>query len=139
MSITKCRAVRRIAHFKNLFAFAFDSRLIGMKDEQHRFMSILGQLPARLTAEQAGWVMNCQPHDIPALVAARLIKPLGNPAQNAIKFFATSELLERLQDRSWLAKVTVTISEHWQKQNRAKYSNRSVPVGGIQFNNRHEK
>ena len=51
-----------------------------MKEEQHRFLSLLGQLPARLTAEQAGWVLNCQAHDIPALVTARLLKPLGNPA-----------------------------------------------------------
>ena len=33
----------------------------------------LGQLPARLTAEQAGWVLNCQQHDIPALVSSRLL------------------------------------------------------------------
>jgi hypothetical protein len=32
----------------------------GMKEEQTRFLSLLGQLPARLTAEQAGWVLNCQ-------------------------------------------------------------------------------
>jgi hypothetical protein len=44
-------------------------------------------LPARLTAEQAAWVLNGQSHDVPILVAARLLKLLGNPAQNAIKFF----------------------------------------------------
>jgi hypothetical protein len=38
----------------------------GVKEEQARFLSLLGQLAARLTAEQAGWVLNCQPHDIPA-------------------------------------------------------------------------
>jgi hypothetical protein len=31
-------------------------------------------VPARLTAEQAAWVLNCQPHDIPILVAAKLLK-----------------------------------------------------------------
>ncbi|MBU6411555.1 MAG: hypothetical protein KGR98_14320 [Verrucomicrobia bacterium] len=31
-------------------------------------------MPARLTAEQAAWVLNCQPHDMPALVAARLLR-----------------------------------------------------------------
>jgi hypothetical protein len=35
-----------------------------MKEEQHRFLSLLGQLPARLTAEQAGWVLNCQSSDL---------------------------------------------------------------------------
>ena len=91
-----------------------------MKDDQLRFLAILGQLPARLTAEQAGWVLNCQPHDIPALVNARLLKPLGNPAQNGAKFFCTADILETLKDRSWLTKVTNTINQHWQRQNGRK-------------------
>src|SRR5580658_7724681 len=91
-----------------------------MKEEQQRFLSLAGQLPVRLTAEQAGWVLNCQPHDIPALIGARLLKPLGNPAQNGTKFFATAEILESSKDRSWLAKVTSTINQHWQRQNAHK-------------------
>ena len=93
-----------------------------MKDDQHRFLLVLGQLPLRLTAEQAGWVLNCQPHDIPALISARLLKPLGNPAQNGAKYFATADVLETAKDRSWLAKVTNTISQHWQHQNSRKKS-----------------
>src|SRR6267142_5850603 len=88
-----------------------------MREEQHQFLRLLGRLPARLTAEQAAWVLNCQPHDVPALVAARLLKPLGNPPPNGIKFFATSDLLEFAKDRAWLAKMTHTISQHWQKRN----------------------
>jgi hypothetical protein len=91
-----------------------------MKEEQQRFMSLLGQLPARLTAEQTGWVLNCQPHDIPALVTSRLLKPLGNPAQNGIKFFCTVDILELLKDRSWLTKMTNTINQHWHKKNSGK-------------------
>ena len=91
-----------------------------MKEEQHRFLSLLGQLPARLTAEQTGWVLNCQPHDIPALVTSRLLKPLGNPAQNGIKFFCTADILEVLKDRSWLTKMTNTINQHWHKKNSGK-------------------
>jgi len=34
-----------------------------MREDQHRFLTLLGQLPARLTAEQAAWVLNCQAHD----------------------------------------------------------------------------
>jgi hypothetical protein len=91
-----------------------------MKEEQQRFLSLLGQLPARLTAEQAGWVLNCQPHDIPALISARLLKPLGNPSQNSTKYFATADVLEITKDRAWLVKVTNTICQHWQKQNARK-------------------
>ena len=105
---------------KSLFAFWRGYDWQGMKDEHHKFLSLLGQLPARLTAEQAGWVLNCQAHDIPALVTARLLKPLGNPAQNSTKYFATADVLEICKDRTWLVKVTNTISQHWQHQNARK-------------------
>ncbi|MBE7499586.1 MAG: hypothetical protein HS113_04620 [Verrucomicrobiales bacterium] len=88
-----------------------------MKDEQHRFLSISGRLPARLTVEQVAWVLNCQPHDIAALVSARLLKPLGNPPVNGIKFFCTEDLLEQIKDRSWLTKVTNATVLHWQRRN----------------------
>jgi hypothetical protein len=91
-----------------------------MKEEQHQFLRLLGQLPARLTAEQAAWVLNCQPHDVPILVAARLLKPLGNPPPNGIKFFAASELLELVKDRTWLVKMTTAVNQHWHKQNARK-------------------
>jgi hypothetical protein len=93
---------------------------------------LLGQLPARLTADQAAWVLNCQPHDIPALVAARLLKPLGNPAANSVKFFATADLLESTKDRNWLVRVTSTINQHWHKQNARK---KNCPAGGLVFSN----
>lgn len=43
---------------------------------------------------------------MPILVAARIPKPLGNPPPNSVKFFAVAELLEKVKDRMWLAKVT---------------------------------
>jgi hypothetical protein len=91
-----------------------------MREEQHQFLRLLGQLPARLTAEQAAWLLNCQPHDVPTLVAARLLKPLGNPSPYNVKFFAASELLEQVQDRAWLAKVTNALNQHWQRRNARK-------------------
>jgi hypothetical protein len=33
------------------------------------FLSLFGQLPFRLTAEQAGWVLNSHAHDVPALIS----------------------------------------------------------------------
>ena len=104
-----------------------------MRDDQHRFLMLLGQLPARLTAEQAAWVLNCQPHDIPALVAAKLIKPLGNPPANGIKFFATAELLENSKDRNWLVRMSATIYQHWHKKNARKASGGAVAIPTISF------
>ena len=83
---------------------------------------LLGQLPARLTAEQAAWVLNCQPHDIPALVAAKLLKPLGDPPRNGVKYFATADLEERRRDIKWLARASDAIVHHWQNRNARKSS-----------------
>jgi hypothetical protein len=97
-----------------------------MRDDQNRFLLLLGQLPARLTAEQAAWVINCQPHDVPILVSARLLKPLGNPPPNGIKFFATTEVLELAKDRAWLAKMTNAVNHHWRNQNARRKSRESA-------------
>jgi hypothetical protein len=91
-----------------------------MRDDQHKFLLLLGQLPARLNVEQAAWVLNCQAHDVPALVAAKLLKPLGNPPQNGSKFFATVEVLEASQDRTWLGRMSATIYQYWHKKNASK-------------------
>jgi len=91
-----------------------------MRDDQNRFLALLGQLPARLTAEQASWVLNCQVSDVRILVAVKLLKPLGNPPANSVKFFATLELLELVKDRTWLARVTNALNQHWQTKNAAK-------------------
>ncbi len=91
-----------------------------MKEEQHHFLSLLGQVPARLTSEQVAWVLNCQPHDVPVLVAARLLRPLGNPPPNCVKFFASLEVLELAKDRACLATLRNTPSWHWQHQTPRK-------------------
>lgn len=91
-----------------------------MNESQLKFMSVIGQLPARLTVEQAAWVLNCQPHDVPILVGAKLLKPLGNPPPNGIKFFATTEVLEFGKDRAWLSKATNVVSQFWRAKSARK-------------------
>jgi hypothetical protein len=91
-----------------------------MREDQQHFLSLLGQLPARLTVEQAAWILNCQAHDIPVLVAARLLKPLGNPPANGVKYFACAVVLEAIKDAMWLAKVTNAIHTYWRCKNARK-------------------
>jgi hypothetical protein len=91
-----------------------------MREEQQQLLRIIGQLPARLLSEQVAAVLNCQPHDVPILVAARLLKPLGNPPPCSVKYFAALEVLELTKERTWLAKVTNVLNQHWQKKNAAK-------------------
>lgn len=98
-----------------------------MRDDQHRFLMLLGQLPARLTAEQVAWVLNCQGHDVPVLVAARLLKPLGNPMPNSVKYFAAGEVLELVKDRAWLTRMTNAIGQHWRAKNLGREKATRVP------------
>ena len=80
----------------------------------------LKTFPARLTSEQAAWLIGCQPHNLPALVAAKQLKPLGNTPVNAVKYFSTAEVLELCRDRNWLARVTTAIQNNWARKN-ARY------------------
>jgi hypothetical protein len=81
-------------------------------------------IPARLDAGQTAWFLGFEPHEIPMLVAAGLLKPLGHPARNSTKFFAT-EILEQLRrDEKWLARASDAISAYWQKRNARKQTAR---------------
>ena len=80
----------------------------------------LKNFPARVNAEQAAWLIGCQPHNLPALVAAKQLKPLGNAPPNAVKYFSTAEVLELCKDRNWLARVTAVIQNDWARRN-ARY------------------
>jgi hypothetical protein len=99
-----------------------------VKEVQHLFLALVGQPPARLNVEQVAWLLGCQLHDVPVLISAKLLKPLGNPPQNGVKFFATAELVELMKERNWLARVTVAINQHWQRKN-ALCKQRTVKKG----------
>lgn len=81
---------------------------------------IHGHLPARVDAEQAGWLLNCLPHNIPMLVAARLLKPLGNPPASGCKFFSTAEILELSKDKVWLGRMSNALYRYWRIKNANK-------------------
>ena len=80
----------------------------------------MAEPPARLTVEQVAWILNCQTFDISILVSARLLRPLGNPRRNSVKYFAAAEIRELAKDRVWLAKMTNTIQQHWRESNERK-------------------
>jgi hypothetical protein len=61
-------------------------------------------------------------HDIPVLIKARLLLPLGRPAPNAVKYFAASQVEELAANPEWLAKATQTVSGYWDRQNKKRKS-----------------
>jgi hypothetical protein len=73
------------------------------------------RLPCRLTAEQVAVLVGCQPHDIPILVRAKLLKALGDPAPNSTKWFAATDLESKLADEKWVGRVTATLYAYWRE------------------------
>lgn len=84
------------------------------------------RLPGRLDASASPALLGFQEHDIPVLISAKLLKPLGNPAPNAPKFFAASELEQLAQSNEWLHKATRAIAENWRKKNRRSTSRKGT-------------
>ena len=77
--------------------------------EQAEFLS-WKIVPARLDATQTAWFLGFELHEIPILIAASLLKPLGHPARNSTKFFATQALERLRRDEKWLARASDAIA-----------------------------
>src|SRR5690242_12197354 len=67
------------------------------------------RLPGRLNAVLAARMLGFQTHDIPVLIAAKLLEPLGKPVPNAPKYFAAVTLDALRSDPAWLDKASKTI------------------------------
>jgi hypothetical protein len=80
----------------------------------------LRHLPARLTTEETGWFLGFSAHQIPILVGVGLLKPLGQPASYAVKYFANTTLCELNQDVDWQSRASKEIMQYWQKKNQKK-------------------
>ena len=76
------------------------------------------RLPARLTLGETARLLSFREHDMPVLIKAGLLKPLGKPAPNAPKYFATCEILQLSEDIGWLNKVTKVLSNNWRLRNQ---------------------
>jgi hypothetical protein len=80
----------------------------------------LTRLPGRLTAEQAAPLLGFASHDIPVLVKARMLKPLGNPQPNAVKFFAAVDVEKFAKDEGWLGRATRALYSYWESRNQKR-------------------
>lgn len=76
------------------------------------------RLPARIDSRQTAALLGFLEHDIPILMNAGLLKPLGNPATNARKYFSSAEIEALARDRAWLNKATAAVSRYWKNKNR---------------------
>ena len=72
--------------------------------------------PGRLDVVATAKLLGFAEHDIPILIAAGLLKPLGDPATNAPKWFAGVEVFQLTADRDWLHKSTKAVARHWRQK-----------------------
>lgn len=94
------------------------------------------RLPARLDVQATADVLNFAVHDIPVLVRAKLLEPLGSPAANAPKYFARKTVLEYADDPEWLSRATKALSAYWRKK-RSQCEARSA--GAVVLETRKDK
>ena len=86
---------------------------------QARDLLNLRRLPAMLNTAQTAVLLGLAEHDIPLLIRADLLKPLGNPPSNAVKSFSTAHILELAGETVILNKIRRTVYEYWRCKNAA--------------------
>jgi hypothetical protein len=91
-----------------------------MHNERKEFLLMCRRPPARMDAQEAAWYLGFAAHDIPVLVRTGLLKPLGHPPANAVKYFATVTLAQLRDDAQWLSRASDTILRHWQARNACR-------------------
>ena len=74
--------------------------------------------PACVGMEEAAAIFGWPNYYLPFLVRAGHLKPLGKPAQNARKWFATVEIERMSSDPVWLDKAVRIVEKQVQGQNQ---------------------
>lgn len=90
-----------------------------MNQAKKDFLSLVTP-PARLGIAETAWMLGFNEHDIPILVSAGLLKPLGRPMQSGSKYFAAVELQSLRNDTRWLAKASDAIVNYWRSKNATR-------------------
>jgi hypothetical protein len=95
-----------------------------MKAEAQQFLN-LHRLPGRITAEEASCLLGVQKENIPILIAAKLLKPLGGKdiSVNAPKMFASFEVEPLARDVMLLQKAHDLITRFNRTKNKTRLSN----------------
>jgi len=78
--------------------------------------------PARVDASRAAKILGLNENDIPTLIRARLLKPLGSPVPSAPKYFATCEIIRLANDVQWLDKIQRALTTFWRNKNQRRSS-----------------
>jgi hypothetical protein len=101
----------------------------GLVSAQAKELLNLRRLPAMLNMAQTAVMLGLAEHDIPVVVQAGLLKPLGDPPLNAVKAFSTVEILELAGETSALNKIRNTVYGYWRDKNADRRKHRTGTRG----------
>ena len=73
-------------------------------------------LPARVDVGVAVKLLGFPKHDIQILMRIGKLKPLGNPAPNAPKWFSAVELIQLACNLEWLNSASRDVSKYWRNK-----------------------
>src|SRR5438094_8480408 len=90
-----------------------------MQNDVEKFLNLKNP-PGRLTKEQAAWFLGFTPDEITILMASGLLKPLGHPASNGLKYFLAAALEDLRREEKWYGKASDAIGEYWRYNNSRK-------------------
>ena len=93
--------------------------MLATKNHNQEALAVLNcrRLPGRLNNIETAVLLGFQEHDITTLVAAGLLTPLGQPAPNSPKFFASAQIATLSENFEWLGKATKAVAAYWQRKN----------------------
>ncbi len=76
------------------------------------------RLPARLSIEQVGWLLNFQVYELVLLVHLGRLKCLGAPSPNSRKYFSRVYIERLAEDYEWLSQATKAVANAVREKNR---------------------
>jgi hypothetical protein len=87
-----------------------------MNKDKFEFLT-LRRFPSRLNAEETAWYLGFNLVDVTILTSVGLLKPLGKPAPNAVRYFARPDLDQVSSDPKWLDRASAALGRHWRDRN----------------------
>jgi len=97
---------------------------------QHECPTWFGTYTARITVEIVARILGFSVFDVRLLTRKGLLKPLGKPINNATRFYATADIMEKVTDMAWLSKATTTC----QKDHADRYKGKELSASDCEKN-----
>jgi len=81
------------------------------------------RLPARLTINQVGWLLNFQPYELQLLMRLGLLKSLNAPISgiNCRKYFSSDYIQNLAADPGWLSQATKAVARAIREKNDGQF------------------